>query len=159
MTGKPWPEPIVDQLRKLWSDGLTCSQIANEIGGISRCAVIGKARRLGLEYRAKEGAPPKTKDSKPRKPKKIVPVKTRRVLIVGGLVMPVTEYKQAKGKEVDVSPLHTSLIDLPATGCRYGYGDGPITFCGHEKLPTSAYCLPHHRLCWVRPEERRKAAA
>ena len=42
-----------DCLKKLWADGLSASQIAAELGGITRNAVIGKVHRLGLSGRAK----------------------------------------------------------------------------------------------------------
>ena len=46
-----WTEARVDQLKQLWSDGLTACQIAEKLGGVSRNAVIGKAHRLGLSSR------------------------------------------------------------------------------------------------------------
>ncbi|MFC0218869.1 GcrA family cell cycle regulator [Pseudochelatococcus lubricantis] len=54
--GNTWTDERVEQLRKLWSDGLSASQIATEIGGVSRNAVIGKVHRLGLSGRAKAPA-------------------------------------------------------------------------------------------------------
>ncbi len=55
-----WTDERVELLKKLWSDGLSASQIAAELGGITRNAVIGKVHRLGLSGRAKSasaGAP------------------------------------------------------------------------------------------------------
>lgn len=46
-----WTEERIDQLKRLWGQGMTASQIAEELGGVSRNAVIGKAHRLGLEAR------------------------------------------------------------------------------------------------------------
>ena len=46
-----WTEERIDRLKKMWQDGATASQIADELGGVSRNAVIGKAHRLGLEAR------------------------------------------------------------------------------------------------------------
>lgn len=46
-----WTEERIDQLKRLWGQGMTASQIADELGGVSRNAVIGKAHRLGLEAR------------------------------------------------------------------------------------------------------------
>jgi GcrA cell cycle regulator len=43
-----WTDERVELLKKLWSDGLPVSQIAAELGGINRNAVIGKVHRLGL---------------------------------------------------------------------------------------------------------------
>ncbi len=46
-----WTEERIERLKKMWKDGATASQIADELGGVSRNAVIGKAHRLGLEQR------------------------------------------------------------------------------------------------------------
>ena len=43
-----WTDERVELLKKLWADGLSASQIAGELGGITRNAVIGKVHRLGL---------------------------------------------------------------------------------------------------------------
>ena len=42
-----WTDERVETLKKLWGDGLSASQIAAELGGITRNAVIGKVHRLG----------------------------------------------------------------------------------------------------------------
>ena len=46
-----WTEERIERLKKMWHEGATASQIADELGGVSRNAVIGKAHRLGLEQR------------------------------------------------------------------------------------------------------------
>lgn len=47
-----WTDERIDQLKRLWQQGMTASQIAEELGqGVSRNAVIGKAHRLGLQSR------------------------------------------------------------------------------------------------------------
>jgi GcrA cell cycle regulator len=46
-----WTDERIDRLKELWSNGMTASQIADELGGVSRNAVIGKAHRLGLQSR------------------------------------------------------------------------------------------------------------
>ena len=46
-----WTDERIETLRKLWEKGLTASQIADDLGGVSRNAVIGKAHRLGLKSR------------------------------------------------------------------------------------------------------------
>jgi GcrA cell cycle regulator len=55
-----WTDERIDQLKTLWDKGLTASQIAEELGGVSRNAVIGKAHRLGLKSRP---SPVKSGDS------------------------------------------------------------------------------------------------
>ena len=46
-----WTDERIEQLKQMWGKGLTASQIADELGGVSRNAVIGKAHRLGLKSR------------------------------------------------------------------------------------------------------------
>jgi GcrA cell cycle regulator len=46
-----WTDERIDQLKSMWEKGMTASQIAEELGGVSRNAVIGKAHRLGLQSR------------------------------------------------------------------------------------------------------------
>src|ERR1043166_911861 len=48
-----WTDDRVELLKRLWAEGLSASQIAGELGGITRNAVIGKVHRLGLSARAK----------------------------------------------------------------------------------------------------------
>src|SRR5262245_65830850 len=47
-----WNDERVELLKKLWADGLSASQIAGRLGGVTRNAVIGKVHRLGLSGRA-----------------------------------------------------------------------------------------------------------
>ena len=60
-----WTEERIERLKKMWHDGATASQIADELGGVSRNAVIGKAHRLGLEQRP---SPVKAGEEKEKKP-------------------------------------------------------------------------------------------
>ncbi|MEA3032573.1 MAG: GcrA cell cycle regulator, partial [Sphingomonadales bacterium] len=46
-----WTDERIERLTTLWTQGMTASQIAEELGGVSRNAVIGKAHRLGLQSR------------------------------------------------------------------------------------------------------------
>ena len=60
-----WTEERIERLKKMWHDGATASQIAEELGGVSRNAVIGKAHRLGLEQRPSPVKPGEEKERKP----------------------------------------------------------------------------------------------
>lgn len=51
-----WTDERVEMLKQLWTEGLSASQIADRLGGVSRNAVIGKVHRLKLESRAKSSA-------------------------------------------------------------------------------------------------------
>lgn len=57
-----WTDERIERLKKMWTEGATASQIAEELGGVSRNAVIGKAHRLGLESRP---SPVKPGEDKP----------------------------------------------------------------------------------------------
>ena len=76
-----WTDERIDQLKAMWTEGLTASQIAEKLGGVSRNAVIGKAHRLDLKSRpspvkagnkaksaAKKKTAPKKKPVAPAKP-------------------------------------------------------------------------------------------
>jgi GcrA cell cycle regulator len=80
-----WTDQRIDQLKTLWEKGLTASQIADELGGVSRNAVIGKAHRLGLKSRPspvkanepdKKAAPKKVAVA-PAKPVAAAPMRPR----------------------------------------------------------------------------------
>ena len=62
-----WTDERIDLLKNLWEKGLTASQIAEELGEVSRNAVIGKAHRLGLKARP---SPVKSSESKAAEPEK-----------------------------------------------------------------------------------------
>src|SRR5688572_12535576 len=64
-----WTEERIDRLKAMWTKGATASQIAEELGGVSRNAVIGKAHRLGLESRPSPVKPGEEKDKKAAAPK------------------------------------------------------------------------------------------
>jgi GcrA cell cycle regulator len=57
-----WTEERIERLKTRWAEGATASEIATELGGVSRNAVIGKAHRLGLEARP---SPVKPGEDKP----------------------------------------------------------------------------------------------
>ena len=69
-----WSDERVEKLKKMWAEGQSASQIAKELGGVTRNAVIGKVHRLGLSNRngsgggtTTEAAPkPKPAAAKPR---------------------------------------------------------------------------------------------
>lgn len=60
-----WTDERIETLRKMWDSGLTATQIAEELGGVSRNAVIGKAHRLGLASRPSPVKPNAANEAKP----------------------------------------------------------------------------------------------
>ena len=78
-----WTDERIESLRTMWEKGLTASQIADELGGVSRNAVIGKAHRLGLKSRpspvkATEKAAKPVKAAAPAAPRPAAPVAAPR---------------------------------------------------------------------------------
>src|SRR3569833_4387386 len=63
-----WTDERVTLLKKLWLEGLSASQIAKQLGGVTRNAVIGKVHRLGLSGRAAPSQPsrPVFRPARPR---------------------------------------------------------------------------------------------
>jgi len=69
-----WTDERIEKLTKMWEGGATASQIADELGGVSRNAVIGKAHRLGLKARpspVKANEKPARPAPAPKKPKPV----------------------------------------------------------------------------------------
>src|SRR5258705_10852837 len=76
-----WTDERVELLKKLWQDGLSASQIAKQLGGVTRNAVIGKVHRLGLSGRATPSKPARTvfKAPRPARPISAGPSAPRRI--------------------------------------------------------------------------------
>src|SRR3954465_6580408 len=68
--GLTWTEERIERLKELWTEGLSASQIAAELGGdVSRNSVLGKANRLGLAHGpAKASSAPRPCKPPPPKP-------------------------------------------------------------------------------------------
>lgn len=81
-----WTDERVETLKRMWAEGQSASQIAKELGGVTRNAVIGKVHRLGLSNRVggkEEGeedavAAPAAAAPKPESPKAEAPAATPR---------------------------------------------------------------------------------
>ncbi|OYU37354.1 GcrA family cell cycle regulator [Novosphingobium sp. PASSN1] len=68
-----WTDERIEKLTKMWEGGSTASQIADELGGVSRNAVIGKAHRLGLKARPSPVKPNEKSEAAPTKTPRPVP--------------------------------------------------------------------------------------
>ena len=68
-----WTDERVETLKKMWGEGQSASQIAKELGSVTRNAVIGKVHRLGLSNRV--GAGPVAPAPVP--PSKVVPLRDK----------------------------------------------------------------------------------
>ncbi|WP_425101712.1 GcrA family cell cycle regulator [Tropicibacter sp. S64] len=77
-----WTDERVELLKKMWGEGQSASQIAKELGGVTRNAVIGKVHRLGLSNRAGGAAPaaaaPEKVEVKPKPKPEVKKVKPKQ---------------------------------------------------------------------------------
>ncbi|MFA7429502.1 MAG: GcrA family cell cycle regulator [Rhodospirillaceae bacterium] len=121
-----WTDERIEELKSLWSEGLTTGEIGKRLG-VSKNAVVGKAHRLGLKgrpspiKRAATGAPAKPPRAKPAEAKQ-PPAKIR------------------------------SVVDLSAHTCRWPIGDPRepgFHFCGAPSAPGKPYCAEHAAIAYV----------
>jgi GcrA cell cycle regulator len=155
-----WTDERVELLKKLWSDGLSASQIAAELGGITRNAVIGKVHRLGLSGRAKStssGAP------RPRKARAPSMLRIGRVAIRGNTALAhAYEIEEAEPELLDnIIPIgqRRTLLELNEQTCRWPVGDpgsGDFFFCGGNTVTGLPYCAYHSRVAYQPAADRRR---
>jgi len=108
-----WTEERIATLTKMWEGGATASQIADELGGVSRNAVIGKAHRLGLKARP---SPVKPNDVKPEPKPKAVEAKPIARSLKSKPAAPRAEAEPeetASTAAVPSQPLPNPTPDLP----------------------------------------------
>lgn len=153
-----WTEQRVERLKVLYADGLSASQIAADLGGITRNAAIGKAHRLGL---VPKGRGRNQHTERVRKPRR-TPGRTdaQRVSRAKGLAL-AFELKQEPEPEIidSIIPVHQrcTLLELTEDTCRWPIGDpgsADFYFCGGPPITGSPYCGYHTRVAY-RPVESR----
>jgi GcrA cell cycle regulator len=156
-----WTDERVEMLKKLWSDGLSASQIAAELGGITRNAVIGKVHRLGLSGRAKS---PSSAAPRPRKPRTHTHMlRVSRPAMRGNTALAhAFEYEIAEEPEFldNVIPIgqRRTILELTEETCRWPIGDpgsSDFFFCGGQSLTGLPYCAFHSRVAYQPANVRR----
>lgn len=121
-----WTDERIGTLKKMWEGGSTASQIAEELGGVSRNAVIGKAHRLGLKSRpspvkanenkvdTKSPAPkPAAKKAAPKPAPRPAPVRTQAAKHPPRPVPPVASHATPEGKDIPSQPMPNPSNSLP----------------------------------------------
>lgn len=145
--GAGWTDERVERLKTLWAEGLSASQIASELGGVTRNAVIGKVHRLGLSGRV-------TTAAKPRAPRAPRLQRSARFGAIGSvrhrsnlaLASPDIEYvEEDVVVSAEIVPLarYLTLAELEPSSCRWPIGDpasSDFRFCGAPALPGQSYC-------------------
>ncbi|MEJ8473381.1 GcrA family cell cycle regulator [Roseibium algae] len=166
-----WTNERVELLSKLWAEGHSASQIAGELGGVTRNAVIGKVHRLGLSGRAKAPSPA----SKPRRPRagSAAPASPGRT----GTPQPQSQGATALKMESAPAPVakpepeieliaelvpmseRATILSLTERTCKWPIGD-PSTddfyFCGRVSDANVPYCAHHCKIAYQPVSDRRR---
>ena len=157
-----WTHERVELLKKLWSDGLSASQTAAELGGITRNAVIGKVHRLGLSGRAKSASAAASHERKARSSSHVL--RMSRASIRGNAALAhVYDYDAEATPELieNIIPIgqRCSLMELTEQTCHWPIGDpgsSDFIFCGGNTVAGLPYCAYHCRIAYRAAAERRR---
>ena len=153
-----WAPEHTQVLRSL-AGRMSYSEIATELNrqfgtAYTRNACIGRAHRLGIQNefeRAKSAAPETEKPWEAAGKAKRTWYRHKQIA-EGRMPAPMPRRRAPLStisletfRCAEVDPLHVDLVDLNHDQCRWPYGDGPYTFCGHPTL-FGSYCGPHFAL-------------
>jgi GcrA cell cycle regulator len=159
-----WNDERVELLTKLWAEGLSASQIAGRLGGVTRNAVIGKVHRLGLSGRATS-----SRSSSPRPRRAHVPRPNRAPSLVfgtrGNLALKPSFEAEVEPLPAPVEELviplneRASILTLKEAMCHWPIGDPgepEFYFCGRKSTGGQPYCDHHARMAYQPVQARRR---
>jgi GcrA cell cycle regulator len=152
MPDNTWTIERIELLKSHFAAGLSCREIANEIG-VSRNAVIGKLSRLNLTREKKPIA--RREDAKPGRSRSVPRLQYRILRKLFAEAPPAEESEHAI-----LSEQHCSLLELSEQRCRWPInspGEDDFCFCGNQPLNGMPYCAGHSRLAY-QPGSRQRAA-
>jgi len=157
-----WTDERVETLKKLWLEGHSASQIAKQLGGVTRNAVIGKVHRLGLSGRAAPSQPARPAFKAPRPPRQAatsVPA-PRRPTPEAPPAPTETASPQRAVARIEERGTAT-VLTLGAHMCKWPIGDpstDEFSFCGRRADDEGPYCVEHARVAYQPQQVRKKAA-
>ena len=162
MTVVGWTDDRVEQLKKLWEAGLSASQIAVELGNITRNAVIGKVHRLGLSGRAKSPSSSAPRQRKVRPAQQMMRI--NRPVSRGNTALAQAFEVEAEPDPIaydNVVPMsqRLNLLQLNENTCHWPVGDPSspdFFFCGGKALDSLPYCAHHSRVAYQPASDRRR---
>jgi GcrA cell cycle regulator len=153
-----WTDERVELLKKLWQDGLSASQIAKQLGGVTRNAVIGKVHRLGLSGRATPSKPARNvfKAPRPARPAQVASAPRR-------VAEPMSHHTPAPApvRYVDEAPGSATVLTLGAHMCKWPIGDPAMdnfTFCG-RRSGDGPYCHEHSEVAYQPTQSKKRSGA
>ena len=168
-----WTDERVEQLKKLWTEGLSASQIAAQLGGVSRNAVIGKVHRLKLSGRGRAtSAAPRQKKSQAAhggaksgggaRPTRTITATIGATALQAQFDAEPIARQQIRPSENVVVPIsrRLELVQLTEHTCKWPNGDPlseEFSFCGNDVGESGPYCTYHSRVAYQPASERRRA--
>ena len=152
-----WTDERVTLLRELWAKGLSASQIAVQLGGVTRNAVIGKAHRLGLESRP---SPIRGDGTGSRRRNRAID----RALEAKALRGTMADEEIGGEKVVPEGTSHRHEQILPpiarrggdVKSCLWPIGDpsdDDFGFCEDDTVPGRPYCAKHCEVAYIRKDK------
>jgi GcrA cell cycle regulator len=152
-----WTEERVELLKTHFAAGLTCREIAGEIG-VSRNAVIGKLSRLNLTHDGSDDPARAARKNAARGPRPKAAPRTGPRLQYQ-MLLAVYGEPAPDGEPID-SAHCCSLLELSEEKCRWPIstpGAADFCFCGNMPVEGLPYCVGHTRLAY-RPGSRQRIA-
>ncbi|MEO0398304.1 MAG: GcrA family cell cycle regulator [Pseudomonadota bacterium] len=150
-----WTDERVELLKKYWAEGLSASQIAGKMGGVTRNAVIGKVHRLGLSGRATPAQPKRGCTTSAAET--VVPAETET--IEQGLEDLSREPAFVAPITLDDEDM-TTVSTLQRNMCKWPIGDpasDDFRFCGQPTALGKSYCAYHARMAFQPSSTQRKS--
>ncbi|QUD89381.1 GcrA family cell cycle regulator [Phenylobacterium montanum] len=142
-----WNEERTAQLTKMWLEGMSASQCARQLGGVSRNAVIGKVHRLGLDSRQAPSRP-RSLGGRPAGSGRAAAnvVQAHRSATTVPTITPAPRPAPvAPPVNLELKPT-TNLLSLGGHACRWPIGDpgtSDFGFCGRPRDGVGSYCADH----------------
>jgi GcrA cell cycle regulator len=189
MSDMSWTDERVETLKSMWSEGKSASQIAKELGGVTRNAVIGKVHRLGLSNRVGGEHPDDAAAAEPLPEEEVIeaapepqPAQPAAAAnrVAAREAAPAVRPKstgplppQPAGSEISPEALanlaevakkarRLSLMQLTERTCKWPVGD-PATddfwFCGLPTVAGKPYCETHVAVAFQPMSARRDRRA
>ena len=159
-----WSSDRVERLKRCFDAGLTCSQIAREIG-VTRNAVIGKMNRLGLSRPRDMFAKPLRRAAGlagPKTPRAWRPKRSRLNIFTQREILKAAFPVREPREEIPIIPIHNgrgcTLLELGERKCRWPISDpgaNDFCFCGNEPVAGLPYCLGHAQIAYRRAGRQR----
>lgn len=159
-----WNDERVELLKRLWAEGLSASQIASRLGGVTRNAVIGKVHRLGLSGRVTS-----SRSSSPRPRRVQAPRQHRAPSLLfgtrGNVALKPSYQEEIEAQPAPVEELYippeerATILTLKESMCRWPIGDPgeeEFYFCGRKTSGSVPYCEHHARLAYQPVPSRRR---